>query len=213
MGGREAITKLASRISKGTIEMVGTSTQGTVESYAKAPDKYLSVINIPGYGEIRRCYNGLTGWVSGPESGVQDLTGQDLSSMRRSSDFYQMLDLAKLYPQATLKDPQDVAGHMAYVVEGDPGDGTLRRMFFDMTSGLMVRSEEQQGPPNARQVTQISIGDYRGIDGIQYPFTIGEDSRDAQTGQTVALIVHLTEVHHNVPIDDSRFAKPQAQKP
>jgi hypothetical protein len=32
---------------------------------------------------------------------------------------------------------------------------------------------------------------------------------DGQTKQTVTLIVRLTEVHHNVPIDDAIFAKPQ----
>ncbi len=213
IGGHDAITKITSRVSKGTIEVVGTPTQGTVESYAKAPDKYVSIINIPGYGEIRRCYNGASGWVDGPESGVQDLTGQDLSSMRRSSDFYQVLDIAKLYPTLTLKDTQDLAGHQAYVLEGDPGDGTLRRMYFDMVSGLMVRSEEEQGPANARQFTQIDIGDYRDTDGIKYPFTIGEATTDGQTRQTVTLIVHLTDVRHNVPIDDSQFAKPPARKP
>ena len=81
-----------------------------------------------------------------------------------------------------------------------------------MVSGLMVRSEEEQGPANARQFTQIDIGDYRDTDGIKYPFTIGEATTDGQS-QTVTLIVHLTDVRHNVPIDDSQFAKPPARKP
>jgi outer membrane lipoprotein-sorting protein len=211
IGGRDAIAKITSRVSKGTIEVVGTPSAGTVESYAKAPNKYMSVITIPGYGEIRRCYTGTAAWVNGPETGFQDLSGQDLSSMQRSSDFYQVLDLAKLYPRLTLKDSQDVAGHLAYLIEADPGDGTLRRMYFDPASGLLVRSDEEQGPADTRQHTEINIGDYRQQDGIKYPLTIGEmtTTTDGQTKQTVTLIVRLTEVHHNVPIDDAIFAKPQ----
>src|SRR5579864_2626941 len=58
LGGRAAISKHTTKISKGTLEVVGVTTDGTAESYAKAPNKYFSIINIPGYGEIRRCFDG-----------------------------------------------------------------------------------------------------------------------------------------------------------
>src|SRR5579863_5513788 len=85
LGGRVAISKHTTKISKGTLEVVGVTTDGTAESYAKAPNKYLSVINIPNYGEIRRSFDGLIGWISGPEAGVQPLAGQDLSTTRRDA--------------------------------------------------------------------------------------------------------------------------------
>src|SRR5579864_5990704 len=58
LGGRAAISKHTTKVSKGTLEVVGVTTDGTAESYAKAPNKYFSIINIPGYGEIRRCFDG-----------------------------------------------------------------------------------------------------------------------------------------------------------
>src|SRR5579871_3300040 len=108
LGGRAAISKHTTKISKGTLEVVGVTTDGTAESYAKSPNKYFSIINIPGYGEIRRCFDGQTGWISGPEGGVQSLAGQDLSTTRRDADFYQSLDLKKLYPVLVLKGKEDV---------------------------------------------------------------------------------------------------------
>jgi hypothetical protein len=43
------------------------------------------------------------------------------------------------------------------------------------------------------------------VDGIKRPFTIQETTGD----QVIA--IHVTEVRHNVLLDDSVFAKPAAQ--
>ena len=96
LGGRAAISKISSRVSKGTFEIVGVEAQGTAESYAKAPNKYLSIITLPGYGEIRRCFRRSDRLARDPETGLAALVGQDLSSTRRSSDIYQAIELSEL---------------------------------------------------------------------------------------------------------------------
>src|SRR5580704_6475274 len=97
LGGRAAISKVTSRISKGTFEVEGKEeTRGTAESYAKAPNKYLSIITVPNYGEIRRCFDGQAGWIKTPDVGLTVFTGQDLSSVKRSSEIYQAIKLAEL---------------------------------------------------------------------------------------------------------------------
>ena len=76
LGGRAAISDLTTRTSKGTLELVGQAEQGTASSFAKAPNKYLSVISLPKYGEVRRGFDGSKGWVKGTGNPTEDLAGE-----------------------------------------------------------------------------------------------------------------------------------------
>ena len=202
LGGRAAISKHTTKISKGTLEVVGVTTEGTAESYAKSPNKYFSIINIPGYGEIRRCFDGHSGWISGPETGVQPLAGQDLSSTQRDADFYQSLDLKKLYPVLVLKGKEDVGTWPAYVIEANCGDGVIRHMYFDVSSGLLIRNVDETDTPQGHDMVESFLEDYREVEGVKLPFTV------RQVHNKLILIVRITEVKMNQPIDDAKFAKP-----
>ena len=205
LGGRAAISKHTTKISKGTLEVVGVTTDGTAESYAKAPNKYFSVISIPNYGEIRRSFDGQNGWISGPEAGVQSLAGQDLSTTRRDADFYQSLDLKKLYPILVSKGKENVGTWPAYVIEANSGDGTIRDMYFDVSSGLLIHNVDETQTPQGPDIVESFLEDYREIEGVKLPFTV------RQVHNKLILIVRLTEVKMNQPIDDAKFAKPTAQ--
>jgi hypothetical protein len=202
LGGRSAISKFTTRTSKGTLELVGVTTDGTAESYARAPNKYLSIINIPGYGEIRRGFDGQAGWVSGPDTGIQSLAGQDLTSTRRDADFYQSLDVKKLYPQMTFKGKEDVGAWPTFVVEANSGDGTVRRMYFDVSSGLLIRNVEETDTPQGRDIVESFLEDYREVEGVKQPYSV------RQIHGKITFIVRITEVKINQPIDDAKFAKP-----
>ena len=202
LGGHDAIAKLTSRISKGALEVSGMDGIGTAESYAKAPDKYCSIITFPGYGEAKQGYDGKIGWSKAPDTGIVEMTGQELGSEKRGSDFYLALRIPDLYPKLTLKGQEEIGGFPAYVIEADPGDGALRRMYFDLSSGLMVRSDEEHDSPDGRDVAQTFLSDYREVDGVKLPFAV------RQTHGATTFIVKLNDVRMNQPIDDSIFAKP-----
>jgi zinc protease len=203
IGGRAAISKMTTRVSKGTLQIIGVQEWGTAESYAKAPNKYCSIITIPGGGEIRRGFDGHTAWLQSPDIGIAELSGQELASTQRSADLYQSVELEKLYPKLTLKGKETVAAYPAYVLEAVPGDGSIRRMYFDVASGLMVRSDEELDTMQAGRVsTQTFLEDYREVEGIKQPFSV------RQIKGPITFVIHLTEVHINQPVDDAIFAKP-----
>jgi hypothetical protein len=203
IGGRAAISRMTTRVSKGTLQIVGVEEWGAAESYAKAPNKYCSIITIPGGGEIRRGFDGHTAWLQSPEIGVVELSGQELSSTQRSADIYQSVELEKLYPKLTLKGQEKVAAYPAYVLEAAPGDGSIRRMYFDVATGLMVRSDEELDTQQSGRVsTQTFLEDYRDVEGIKQPFSV------RQINGAITFVIHLTEVHINQPVDDTIFAKP-----
>jgi hypothetical protein len=202
LGGKAAIEKLTSRVAKGTFEMDQMPGPATEEIYEKAPNKQLSITDAPSFGVVKRAFNGTVGWQDMPQTGLQDVTGDQLAAMKRYSDFYREIKLQELYPKMTVKGKESVNGHDAYVVEATPADGPPELMYFDVGSGLLVRAQGQAEGPNGTVTIDYTFDDYREVDGINIPFVIHQSMGD------FAFTIRLTEVKHNVPIEDAKFDKP-----
>jgi len=204
LGGRAAIEKLTSRVTKGVFQAPEQGAEGTFESYAKAPNMTFSMVDVPGFGQIRQGFDGSTAWADNPQSGPRLLDGQELSSAARSAEFYQAIKLRALYPKLALKGKDKVGTQETYIVEGDPGDGTLRRMYFDTATGLMLRSDIERDGPQGRATFESYLDDYKEVDGVKLPFSI------RQMNPNVNFTLKIREIRHNVPVEDSKVAKPSA---
>src|SRR5690349_20585317 len=79
------------------------------------------------------------------------------------------------------------------------------RLYFDKKSGLLVRLVRYVNSPLGRNPTQIDYSDYREVAGIRLPFrwTVAQPQGH--------FTIQLSEIQVNVPIDDSRFARPAAE--
>jgi outer membrane lipoprotein-sorting protein len=205
LGGKAALEKLTSEVCKGTFEMDQMPGPAAEEIYAKAPNKQYMVTDAPNFGQARRGFNGTVGWEDNPQSGLRDITGAELAAMKREADFYWAIRLKGLYPTMTLKGKESVNGHDAYVIEATPPDGAAETMGFDADSGLLVRTQREGEGPNGKVTIEITFDDYREVDGIKLPFVMHFSMGD------FAFVIKLSEVKHNVPIDDAKFDKPASQ--
>lgn len=137
LGGEDAIRKLSSTYVSGTFDDHGKT--GTFEMYLKAPNKSLVVRRTPG-SETRVEFDGLVAW-SLPPGPAQQFTGQELAVVAREADFYQSVRLPQLYPKLTLVSGNSVGERPVYTIQADPGDGTVRKMYFDVDTGLLIQNE------------------------------------------------------------------------
>jgi hypothetical protein len=87
-------------------------------------------------------------------------------------------------------------------VEANSGDGTVRRMYFDVSSGLLIRNVEETDTPQGRDIVESFLEDYREVEGVKQPYSV------RQIHGKITFIVRITEVKINQPIDDAKFAKP-----
>src|SRR5215470_9164743 len=92
IGGKAALEKVTTRMMKGTLELpatgdAGSIVPGSIEVYAKAPNKRLSTVVIPGSGTDQRGYNGSAGWYVDPDEGPKDLSGPDLDAIKAEAPF------------------------------------------------------------------------------------------------------------------------------
>ena len=84
-------------------------------------------------------------------------------------------------------------------MECQPNEGSVEKLYFDIESGLLT-GVEVQTPQNTAM--KVLLEDYKAVDGIMLPFTIRQDSPE------ISLVVRTSEVKHNVPVDDTKFAMP-----
>jgi len=206
-GGKAAQEKLTSRQVKGTFEIPSMGANGTFESFAKAPNKSYTAIDVPGFGLIRQSYDGAMGWEDNPMVGMRDLAGAELAARKRDADFYGALHMKELYPQMTMKAKEKVGERAAWLVEAVPAEGKPEKMYFDAETGLLVRQDAEREGPQGAAVVQVYFEDYRDVDGVKVPFTI------RQVMPMFELSIKFSEVKHNVEIDDAKFAKPAPPPP
>jgi CubicO group peptidase (beta-lactamase class C family) len=213
LGGREALEKITSRTAKGTFEVSGIAISGPVEMFAKAPNKQLVVLRMPGNEMFKDGFDGTVGWELNPDDGLTLKTGLDEGSAMRDADFYQPVKLRLQYPNLTFKGSakistgRDATGkpveHDALVLEA-PRSGSPRRFFFDAKTGLLLRTEEWNASGKMTEATEYD--DYRAADGVKVPFLTLHI-------EDVIFTIKFSEVRHNVPIDDAVFVRPAAAKP
>jgi outer membrane lipoprotein-sorting protein len=203
VGGKEAHEKLSSRLSKGTFDLPAMGASGSIEIHAKAPNKVITIIDIPGFGVISRGYDGTTAWNQDPQTGLRELTGNELALQKREADFFRAVKLKELYPKRELKGKEKVGEREAYVVEAVPSEGGPVKMYFDTENSLLTKIEMNVETPQGTIDVQTMLGDYKEVDGVKLPFAI------RQVAGALDFVIKFQEVKHNVPIDDEKFKKPE----
>ena len=198
LGGKAAIEKITSRVSNGTFEVEGVAFQGAARIYEKAPDKRALVLEAAAQEAYRTGFDGVAGWQEDPDNGVTDVKGAALNSMRRDSEFYRALKLRESYPRVELKGGMRIGNRDTIVLEA-PRGGNPKRWYFDVESGLLVRTDERSA---AGTVTRWEEFDnYKAVDGVKVPFKIRSFDEEVIT-------INFTEIKQNVPIEDGIFRKP-----
>jgi len=201
-GGRDALKKLTTRDSKGTIDIPAMNMSGTVEIRDKAPNKTLATVTIGGNSFLQG-YDGKVAWSSDPQNGLRELTDGELEETQRDADFYRPLDLKTLYKKITVVGAEKIGDRDTYLVEGTiEGSSDPEKMYFDAQTGLLIRIVGPRHTPDGISQVQIDLSDYRDVDGAKVPFSIQQSIGE------MSYTISFTEIHHNAEMDDAQFAKP-----
>jgi hypothetical protein len=203
VGGQAAISKLQTTVTKGT----RAASQGRTwpfEATSKGPDKFLMVVQVPDLGTVRQALNGATGWVDNPRV-HRALTPAELADVRHAAELY---DVVKFRPTPTMRvaGRRKVGERDAIVVVDRPSEGISRRYFFDAQTGLLLRITTLTDTMLNALPEQTDFEDYRDVDGVKLPFVVRVSTIDTYDSFTRT----ITEVTHNVPVDDKRFEMPPA---
>jgi outer membrane lipoprotein-sorting protein len=200
VGGEAAIRKVTTRVGKGEITAMGS--KQSIELFTKAPNKRITITHSAN-GDSMTAFDGTIGWMgnTGRPGREMDATGAGAAAL--DAEFAIGLRLKELYPMLRRGRPESVNGVECEVLNGTAnGTHPTARFYFAKDTGLLMRMVRYADTPVGRNPTQVDYADYREVDGVKVPF------RWTLSRTNGRFTIQLAEVKANVPVEDSRFAKP-----
>ena len=99
-----------------------------------------------------------------------------------------------------------VNGRPAIVIDAVPDQGSPVKIFFDSETGLILKQAGSRETPEGAITFESFYDDYRTVDGIKQPHTL------RQVTSRFTSVIRITEMKHNVPVDDALFRKPGVEQ-
>lgn len=87
----------------------------------------------------------------------------------------------------------------AYVLKVTDPDGNVNTSYYDVESGLKLKEVTERPSPQGVTKSTVSYGDYKEVNGIKFPFSIGTEIGN---GMTIDLTVKDIKVNSSVSDDD-----------
>jgi len=202
MGGAAAINAVRSRVTKGTLDVVGISRGGSFETYAQAPNKVLNLMQAHPLGTVKLGFNGRSGWTRST-AGLRALKALELARLQRDADLYAPTRLKNNYAKITLPGMSKIGYRDVYVLDFQPAAGAVERVYLDAQTFLPVRINTVRVNGAVSEPVEIYLDDWREVDGIKFPFSI------SQSFSKLRLTFTVKEIRHNVPMDASIFEPPR----
>ena len=207
VGGQTTIDKLKSRTAKGTVTQAnGNSFQ--FELTQAAPDKFYLLVTTQ-QGTVERGFNGQVGWEK-TARGVREITGAELINFKAANGLFTLLNLKEQYSKPPRVRKDKLGDRDVYIVDGTTTENRRMRLYFDASSGLLLRRTTAMSTIVGIIPDQIDLEDYREADGLKFPFTARTAALEVGNPTSTRT---FTEVKLNVPVDESKFNMPQATKP
>ena len=204
IGGADALGKVNTRQEKGTIDISGRSLP--IEILSRTGGKQLTVIHLPN-GDNVTAYDGISGWTSGPNRLVREISSIEVASAQAEIDLQLPLHVKQIFSEVKSVAPEKIGDRETYVVAGISSGEVAAKFYFDEDSGYLLRILRYTRSPLGRNPTEIDYSDYRAQGGLKVPFqrTIARPNS--------RLTVKIDEAKFNVPVDEAKFARPAAQTP
>jgi hypothetical protein len=206
-GGVE-LFKVRTRIVRGRVELSTSPLPGNFESYEKAPDKEMGIINAP-LGQFISATDGVKRWRQAPWGSAATVgIGGGVSLLRDAAKGKGGFKFRNAFDAARLKGRAKVDGREMIVLAATPKGSKPFLMYFDAETYLLRKQEPdrasggwgEETPPQA-----IYIDSYATVDGVKVPalFRLVIDQ--------FTMTFRVTEVRHNVHIDDVLFRSPEGK--
>jgi zinc protease len=192
IGGRTALMNVKD-IQK-SAEMLMQGQKLSLVTMQKAPNKYKESMTMQGMVVQQQTFDGTKGAVSGMQ-GSKSLEGEELKALAEQAVLFSELTYGKTGYKLEVKGIENINDSDAYKVKITSPSGEKLTQYFDVKSGLKVRTVSTQG----EATVTIDSGDYKEVGGIMFPHT----SKIAAGPQNIE--AKTTEIKINSGIADDTF--------
>jgi hypothetical protein len=207
--GGAAVFKVRTRIVRGRVDLSVSPVPGTFESYEKAPDMEMSIINAP-IGQYISATDGVSRWRQAPWGAATSVgLGGGEGFLKEAAKSKGDFKFRNVFAASRLKGRARVDGRemivLAATPKGEQGKPVL--MYFDAETYLLRKQEPDRAGGGWGETTlkAVYIDSYATVDGVKVPALFRVETKD------FTLTFRATEVKHNVRIDDRLFTNPEGK--
>ena len=210
-GGIDKIRSITSARRQGTI-MVGGAMAAPFTWEWKSPSKIRIEFSVNEMVGVT-AFDGEVGWSLMPFLGQTEpveMPPEEIESVKAETDFHgPLVDFASKGHQIELLGQEDLESGPAYKLKVTQSSGEVTIVFIDAESFLEVRSDAKRKMQGMDLDIQVTLHDYRAIDGLMLPHKFEQTVTGAPDSQS--MIFEKTEL--NIDLPDDRFAMPPRSEP
>lgn len=202
-GGRSALRSLTSLEERGTFE--SDSRGFPAELYLTRSGRSATVIHLPGADRIT-AFDGTSGWLSFPGRPARALSAAELDAIRLNADLQFGMDLNTVFPEIKFAGFSKVGAADTIMLSGQRPGLPPVEMYFDKTSGLLLRMVYYSPSALGLNPTQTDYSDYRNTAAVKIPF------HSISTTPTGRFNIQIVSARANGTVPENVFSKPAGQE-
>ncbi len=187
--------------------LMGPGMEAQFVRLAKRPNRYRMEFTVQGVTGVQ-AYDGETAWMHMPFTGrtEPEVMPEDLAKqvIEEADIDGPLVDYEQKGHQVELLGKEEVEGSPAYKLKVTLKDGGVTYYYLDAEYFLAVKTVAKRMVQGTEVDFEISLGDYREVDGLMVPFSI---RMKGQGPAEQAVIVDAVEF--NVPVDEAQFKMPK----
>jgi len=185
----------------------GGGFEAAITGENKRPNKTREDFSLQGMTGVT-AYDGKDGWKITPWQGkkdVESLSDEEMKGMIDGADFddslinYKARNIKVEYVGMDTVDGTD-----AFKLKVTLPSGTTKYYFMDTDYYVPIKIEIKRTIRGAEVESETIIGDYKEVGGVYFPHSFESGAKGSPNKVTVT----IEKMELNVPIDDSRFARP-----
>jgi outer membrane lipoprotein-sorting protein len=205
-GGLDKIKAVQSIRSTATMSM-GGGMEAPGSLVQKRPDMARLEFTVQGLTAVQ-AYDGKDAWQIMPFMGKKDpelMSADDKKDMEENADIDgPLVDYKSKGNKVELLGKDKVEGTDAYKLKATLKNGDVMIIYLDADSFLEIKEETKRMVRGSEQEIESSMGDYKEVNGLMFPFAIENGIKGSQEKEKLT----ISKIELNVPVDNAIFKMP-----
>jgi outer membrane lipoprotein-sorting protein len=210
-GGMDKLKSIKSIKTTATMTM-GPGMEAPGVMVQKRPEMARLEFTIQGLTAVQ-AYDGSKAWQIMPFMGKKDpelMSGDETKEMEETADLDgPLVDYKSKGNTVELLGKEKIEGTDAYKLKVTLKNGDVQTEYIDADSFLEIKEETKRMVRGTEHEFESSIGDYKEVDGIIFPFAVESGMKGSDQKQKIT----ISKIELNVPADDGMFKMPPPAPP
>jgi predicted Zn-dependent peptidase len=142
-----------------------------VETYREKPDKLATRMLMNGKLMQEQVFDGEKASATAMGQ-TQQITGEQLEALKYEARMHKFLQYEELGVSLELKGMEEVDGQKAYEVELTSPAGNKHTEYYDVDTGLKIKSKQTVNTPQGEITQTETFSGYKEVKGVKFPFRI-----------------------------------------